>query len=86
MILVKLKNEEEEQALRKEHLSDKKDYWQNELKSLGIEPDHLKNQSKVEAEELRVLAESIKSVYYEAYKTAYSGSGNSNGNNNTVAD
>ena len=25
-----------EEALKKEHLSDKKDYWQNELKSLGI--------------------------------------------------
>ena len=86
MILVKLKNEEEEQALRKEHLSDKKDYSQNELKSLGIEPDHLKNQPKVEEEELRALAESIKSVYYGAYKTSYSGSGNSNGNNNKVAD
>jgi hypothetical protein len=83
-----LKNneEEEEQALRKEHLSDKKDYWQNELKSLGIEPDHLKNQSKVEEEELRALAESIKSVYYQVYKTAYSGSSNSNCNNNRVAD
>ena len=26
------------EALKKEHLSDKKEYWQNELKSLGIEP------------------------------------------------
>jgi hypothetical protein len=81
-----LKNKEEEQALKKENLSDKKDYWQNELKSLGIEPDHLKNQPKVEEEELRALAESIKSVYYQAYKTAYSGSSYSNGNNNRVAD
>jgi hypothetical protein len=87
MILVKLKNEEEEQALRKDHLSDKKDYWKDELKSLGIEPDHLKNQPKVEEEELRALAESIKSVYYRAYKTAYSdNSSNSSSNNNRVAD
>jgi hypothetical protein len=86
MMMVELKNEVEEQALRKEHLSDKKDYWLNELKSLGMEPDHLKNQPKVEAEELRVLAENIKSVYYGAYKTAYNGSGNNNGNNNTVAN
>jgi hypothetical protein len=81
-------NEKKEQALKKENLSDKKDYWQNELKSLGIEPDHLKNQPKVrEEEELRALAENIKSVYYQAYKTAYSGSSNSNDNNNNrVAD
>jgi hypothetical protein len=26
------------EALKQEYLSDKKDYWQNELKSLGIEP------------------------------------------------
>ncbi|HEU4444151.1 MAG TPA: hypothetical protein VFR94_05705 [Nitrososphaeraceae archaeon] len=29
-----LKEEEDEE----EHLSDKKEYWQNKLKSLGIEP------------------------------------------------
>jgi hypothetical protein len=69
-----------DKALKKEYLSDKKEYLQNELKSLGIEPDHhlLQNEpndNKEQEEELRALAESIKSVYYQAYKTAYSSSG-----------
>jgi CRISPR/Cas system CMR-associated protein Cmr5 small subunit len=63
-------------VFKKEH-PDKKEYLQNELKSLGVvEPDHLHNHltDKVEEEneELQALAESIKSVYYQAYKTAYS--------------
>jgi hypothetical protein len=51
---------------------------QNELKSLGIkEPDHLlRNQPNDKQEELRALAENIKSAYYQAYKTAYSSSSN----------
>jgi hypothetical protein len=63
-------------ALKKEeHLSDRKEYLQNELKSLGIEPDHLLNQpSDKKEEELQSLAESIKSAYYQAYKTAYNNS------------
>jgi hypothetical protein len=57
-------------ALKKEHLSDKKDYWQNELKSLGIEP---RRQNELnDKEELQALAEIIKEVYYQDYKTAYS--------------
>jgi hypothetical protein len=62
------------EALKKEH-TDKKEYLQNELKSLGIEPDHLlQNQPNDKEEELQALAESIKSAYYQAYKTAYSSS------------
>jgi methyltransferase-like protein len=45
------------EALKKEH-PDKKDYWQNELKSLGIEP---RRQNELnDKEELQALAESIK--------------------------
>jgi len=58
------------EALKNEHLSDKKDYWQNELKSLGIEP---RRQNELnDKEELQALAEIIKEVYYQDYKTAYS--------------
>jgi len=60
------------EAFKKEHPY-KKEYLQNELKSLGIvEPDHLRNKLDNKEEELQALAESIKSVYYQAYKTAYS--------------
>jgi hypothetical protein len=47
----------------------KKEYWQNELRSLGIEP---KRQNDLnDKAELEALAESIKAVYYQDYKTAY---------------
>ena len=64
------------EAFNKEH-PNKKEYLQNELKSLGIvEQDYLQDEHhhKVEEkeEELQAWAESIKSVYYQAYKTAYS--------------
>jgi hypothetical protein len=66
------------EALKKEH-PDKKDYWQNELKSLGIEPRRQNELNDKEEEELQALAESIKVVYYyQDYKTAYS-----NNNNNS---
>src|ERR671918_502724 len=66
----------------KKESPDNKEYWQNELKSLGVvELDHLHNHlaDKVEEEneELQALAESIKSVYYQAYKTAYSSNSSS---------
>jgi hypothetical protein len=62
------------EALKKEY-PDKKDYWQNELKSLGIEP---RRQNELnDKEELQALAESIKAVYYQDYKTAYSSNSNS---------
>jgi hypothetical protein len=57
------------EVLKNEH-PDKKDYWQNELKSLGIEP---RRQNELnDKEELEALAEIIKEVYYQDYKTAYS--------------
>ena len=57
------------EALKKEH-PDNKDYWQNELKSLGIEP--WRQNELNDKEELEALAEIIKEVYYQDYKTAYS--------------
>jgi hypothetical protein len=65
------------EAFKKER-PDKKEYWQNELKSLGIEP---RRQNELnDKEELQALAEIIKEVYFQDYKAAYSS--NSNGNNN----
>jgi hypothetical protein len=55
-------------AFKKEHPY-KKEYWQNELKSLGIEP---KRQNELnDKAELQALAETIKQVYFQDYKTAY---------------
>jgi hypothetical protein len=48
--------------------SDKKGYWLNELVSLGIQPKR-KNDLN-DKEELEVLADNIKQVYYQDYKTA----------------
>jgi hypothetical protein len=59
------------ETLKEEH-PDKKDYWENELKSLGIEPRRQNDLN--DKEELQALAESIKEVYYQNYKTAYSNS------------
>jgi len=71
------------EALKKEDqedLSDKKEYWQNELKSLGIES---KRQNDLnDKAELEALAEIIKEVYFQDYKTAYGNSSNNNNNNN----
>ena len=53
----------------KERPSDKKDFWENELKSLGIEPKR-ENEFNDKVE-LEALTEIIKQVYYQAYKTAY---------------
>jgi hypothetical protein len=47
----------------------KKDYWQNELRSLGI--DTKRRNELNDKEELAALAENIKQVYYKEYKTAY---------------
>jgi hypothetical protein len=63
------------EALKKEY-PDKKDYWQNELKSLGIDP---RRQNELnDKEELEALAEIIKEVYYQDYKTANSNQGEDN--------
>jgi hypothetical protein len=54
----------------KKERPDNKEYWQNELKSLGIEP---RRQNELnDKEELQALAEIIKEVYFQNYKTAYS--------------
>ena len=54
----------------------KKEYWQNELKSLGIEP---KQQNELnDRAELEALTEIIKLVYYQDYKTAYCESSSNN--------
>jgi hypothetical protein len=67
------------EAFKKER-PDNKEYWQNELKSLGIEP---RRQNELnDKEELQALAEIIKEVYFQDYKTAYSGS-HANSNNNS---
>jgi hypothetical protein len=46
-----------------------KDYWENELSSLGIECKR-KNEFN-DNEELKTLAIAIKQVYFQDYKTAY---------------
>jgi hypothetical protein len=67
------------EAFKKER-PDKKEYWQNELKSLGIEP---RRQNELnDKEELQALAEIIKEVYFQDYKAAYSSNSNGNNNNN----
>jgi hypothetical protein len=60
------------EASKKEHNNKhKKEYWENELKSLGIEPRRRNDLN--DKEELEALAEIIKQVYYQDYKTAYAG-------------
>jgi hypothetical protein len=66
------------EAFKKER-PDKKEYWQNELKSLGIEPQRQNELN--DKEELQALAEIIKEVYFQDYKAAYS----SNSNNNSTS-
>ena len=62
----------------KKELSDKKHFWENELKSLGIEPRRPNDLN--DKAELEALAEIIKQVYYQDYKTAY---GDSSSDNNS---
>jgi hypothetical protein len=50
--------------------TDKEGYWINELMSLAIEP-RPKNELN-DIAELEALANNIKQVYYQDYKTAYS--------------
>jgi len=52
-----------------EQQADTENYWENELRSLGIESKR-KNQLN-DKEEIQALADSIKKVYYQDYKTAY---------------
>ncbi len=63
----------EEEKKKKEHPlpPHKKEYWQNDLESLGIKPRRRPNDLN-DKDELEALAEIIKQVYYQDYKTAYS--------------
>jgi hypothetical protein len=71
------------EAFKKER-PDKKEYWQNELKSLGIEP---RRQNELnDKEELQALAEIIKEVYFQDYKAAYSSNNNSNNSTSSPAN
>ena len=47
----------------------RKEYWQNELRSLGVEPKRMNEFN--DEEELEALIDIIKQVYYQDYKTAY---------------
>ena len=56
-----------DEAIKKDH-AHKKDFWENELKSLSIEP---KQRSKLnEKAYLEALTEIIKEAYYQDYKNA----------------
>ncbi len=71
-----------DEAFKKER-PDEKEYWQNELKSLGIQPNRQNELN--DKEELQALAEIIKEVYFQDYKTAYSGNINEkNINSNNI--
>ena len=64
------------EAFKKQH-AERKYSRENELKSLGIEPKRENElNDKVEPE---ALAEIIKQVYYQDYKTAYSDINNNDG-------
>ncbi len=67
------------EALKKEH-SDKIEFLQHELKSLGLEPQRPNDLN--DKAELGALAEMIKQVYYQDYTTAYSDINSTNINNN----
>jgi hypothetical protein len=57
------------EAFKKEHRH-RKEYWQNGSGSLGLEP---KRQNDLnDGADLEALAEIIKQVYYQDWKTAYS--------------
>ena len=52
-----------------QHSRKRRDYWNNELRSLGI--DSRKNNELNDDAELAALAENIKQTFYQDYKTAY---------------
>ena len=53
-----------------EQQAENENYWQNELSSLGIE---LKRKNKLNDKEvLQALADTLKQVYYQDCKAAYS--------------
>lgn len=52
-----------------ENQTDKESYWNNELRSLGINPK--KKDEANDRKELENLADNIKQSMYQDYKTAY---------------
>ncbi len=67
----------------KKERPDKKNFWENELKSLGIEP---RRQNELnDKEELQALADIIKQVYYQDYKTAYNNNTNTSNSDSANA-
>ena len=55
--------------------ADKKDYWINELESLGISPKEIERDYESESDCIKELAdhvENIKQALYQEYKTSYS--------------
>ncbi len=50
------------EAFKEEHMH-RKDCWQNELESLGLEPK--RQNDLTDGAELEALAETIKQVYYQ---------------------
>lgn len=70
------RGEHERQRRQQQALDKKKDFWENELRSLGIEPKRMENDLN-DKTELEALAEIIKQVYYQDYKTAYAADGSS---------
>jgi len=49
--------------------TDKNSYWQNELRSLGIDPKRENDLNDIN--ELEPLADSIKQAYFQDFKSAY---------------
>ena len=68
------------EAFKKEHTDKhKKEYQQKELELLGIKPRRPNENN--DRPELEALAENIKQVYYQDYKTAYGDINNITENN-----
>src|SRR5689334_17760526 len=57
-------------SLNEIEMYNNKDYWKNELKSLGIEPK--RSNELNDPEELKDLVDRLKQSMYQDYKTAYS--------------
>jgi hypothetical protein len=55
--------------MMKKEQKGEKTFWENELESLGIKP---KRENELnDKKELAALADNIKQVYFQDYKTAY---------------
>jgi hypothetical protein len=58
-------------ATKTEH-PERKQWWLNELDSLGISPEKINQIDDHKEEEVRSLTEDIKQALYQEYKAAYS--------------